>query len=440
MLQYSLKSLFSRKIITTLFTVGLIVVLVISMLLINISKQIEEGFIQQDGRYDIVVGSKGSATSLAMSALYFAAEPVQILDYKYYEDLKNRDDIQLVVPLATGDNFRGSNIIGTTPDLLYNKKLKEGQLFEVDKPFEAVVGYNVANRYNLKLGDKLVSSHGLGTGLGILTGEEEGSLTLIGVLENTNSAYDNIVFTSYNGIFETHGIDSDGHGRKENTNANFDSMLKSIGSDKAAEDSSNESSKSDVHTDHADEHDTVNEHYHDDEDERGFTSILVRTGNAAVANSLLTEYDKDSMAQAISPTATVRKLMDNIDLSKQVAKLLSYVSITLALIMVAIMTVLMFESNRKDIQTLRFIGLKRLSILKFILYQNVSLLVISIGISLALNKYVLEVVNTISSQLGIVINSNKFYADQFSILIAISALCLLPAIIQSFKVFRGLLK
>lgn len=458
MLQYSLKSLLSRKIVTSLFTLGIIVIIVISMLSVNISNQVDEGFIQQDGKYDIVVGAKGSATSLAMSALYFSNDSVPVLEHKYYEELKELKDLQLVVPIAMGDNFRGANIIGTTPELLSDKELTEGEMFKVENSFEAVVGYNVAERFKLKLGDELVSSHGLGLGLGNLTGEEEHEgLILVGILDKTNSAYDNNVFTNYDSVFEVHGIDKDGHGREEETTANFDTLLESIKDPSSAETTATETEEDHAHEEeaHEEDHDheeeahaeedhghesestTEEEHDHEhEEDERGFTSILVRTGSATAASEMLTMYDEDSMAQAISPTATVRKLMDNIDLSKQVAQLLTYIIIVLAFIMVAIMTVLMFEGNRKDIQTLRFIGLSRLKIFMFVIYQNIYLLLLGTIISLVLNRYVLEVVNNISSKLGIVIDASKFYTEQWYVLLAIVALCLVPVIIQLANAFR----
>jgi putative ABC transport system permease protein len=430
LLKYSLKSIWSRKLITSLFTLGLIVVLVISMLSVNITQQIKEGFFQQDGQYDIVIGNKGSATSLVMSALFFSAEPLGKIDYKYYADLKDRKDIQLVVPMAMGDNYRGANIVGTTPDLLRGKSLKDGKMFDPEVPFQAVVGANVAQRFKLKVGDVMVSSHGLGVSLGVTSGHEEGKYTLVGILDTTNTSYDNTFFTGVISIFDVHGIDANGHGRSDmpqDTVPTVDTTGKGAVSDAKPTD----------HTAMATPAPTADATAH--EDERGFTSILIRTGNMMVANELLTKYKDDTIAQAVNPTATVRQLMTNIDLSKQVAQLLCYIIIALSLIMIAIMTVLMFESTKKDVQTLRFIGLSRLNIIKFVFYQNIFLVLVGVVISLGLSRFALQTANTISSKMGIIIDPSKFYVDQWYVLAVIVGLCLIPVVFQLRKLFKEML-
>ena len=76
MFKYSIKSLLSKKTVSILFIMSICVAISISMLSINISSQIEEGFYQVDKKYDVIVGPNGSSTQLVMSSLFFSDDPL----------------------------------------------------------------------------------------------------------------------------------------------------------------------------------------------------------------------------------------------------------------------------------------------------------------------------------------------------------------------------
>jgi putative ABC transport system permease protein len=411
LLKYSLKSLYSRKTISSLFILAFVVVLSFSLLSVNIFSQIKEGFYKVDGDYDIVVGPKGSSTALVMSSLFFSADPIGRIDYKYYEDLKARNDLKLVIPLAMGDNYRGANIVGTTTELLASKKFKEGGMFSEDKAFEAVIGVNVATHFGLKVGDVLISSHGMGLGMGLTSGHEEGKYILTGILARTNTAYDNTFFTGLISIFDIHGISPSGNGA-------VDTMATMSTTDKAV--STTEATPV--------------------EDERGVTAILIRSGNMSLGNSLLAQFKTDTIAQAVNPTAILRQLLSNIDLSKKVAQLLTYIIIAQAVLVIAIMSFLMFESNKKEVHILRFIGLSRWNIVKFVFYQNIFILFIGTVLSGVVSRLALSTANVISETMGIVIDSSKFYPDEFKVAGLILLICLLPVVIQLRKLLKEMLK
>jgi hypothetical protein len=130
MFKYILKSIGGRKIETILFIIAIVVSLSVSMAAVNISSGIREGIIKVDGEYDIIIGPNGSDTQLLLSTLFFSEHPLGVISYSNVEKLKERGDLEVVVPLALGDNFRGNNLVGTTPLFLRNKEIKEGRFFE----------------------------------------------------------------------------------------------------------------------------------------------------------------------------------------------------------------------------------------------------------------------------------------------------------------------
>ena len=58
MFRFALKSINSKKTISILYVIALSISMTISMLSINISSQIQEGFFRVDQKYDVVVGNK----------------------------------------------------------------------------------------------------------------------------------------------------------------------------------------------------------------------------------------------------------------------------------------------------------------------------------------------------------------------------------------------
>lgn len=393
MLKYAIKSMWARKTTTILFIIALVVALTISMVAVNISSQVNEGFIRADSEYDIIIGPNGSDIQLVMSTLFFSDKPLGLIDYSYVNELKSRGDLQYVLPFALGDSYNGHNLVGSRSEFLRNKKIIEGSNFE--KPFEAVVGYNVARRNNLKVGDIIITAHGVAehhiNSLACLFHDhDDDNLELhddhpykvVGILGKSNTAYDNAVFTDIESIWLSHGNE--------------------IGA----------------------------------EYEKKATAIVIRSGNQALAGRIMREFNENSQYQGVNPTSVMRRLTTNIDISKQVAFLLCGVILILAFIIIWIMTVLMLNSIKGEVKTLRFIGLDNSLIGKFILYQNIILAIVGAMVSIIASRGVLYIANMLSSIMGIVIDPGKFYIYELAIMVVVIALCLAPIIAFLRNMFK----
>jgi putative ABC transport system permease protein len=81
-----------------------------------------------------------------------------------------------------------------------------------DATFEAVLGAKVASHYGLKIGDEIVTSHGLAE-----HGTEHAAspLTVVGILKTTHTAYDNAVFTGVETVWAVHGHEEEGQDHEE---------------------------------------------------------------------------------------------------------------------------------------------------------------------------------------------------------------------------------
>lgn len=397
MLKYVLKSMWARKTTTILFTLAIVVALTISMVAVNISSQVVEGFIRADRQYDIIIGPNGSDTQLLMSTLFFSDLPLGVIRYEYVTQLQARGDLELVLPFALGDSFRGSNLVGTRPEFLRTKNIVKGRNFL--NPFEVVVGHNVARRNNLSIGDTIITSHGVAdhslNSLACLFHDhsnehldihDDHPYIVVGILGRDNSAYDNVLFTDIKSIWLAH---------------NHTGKLTP--------------------------------------EEELVTAIVVRTGNQRASSQITSDFNSRSEYQAIHPTSVMRKLTSNIDLSKQVAYLLCAIILVLAFIIVCIMTLMMLDSLKKEVRTLRFIGLNRGIITKYVLYQTLLLAILSIVFSRLLALGVLYVSNMLSSTMGIVLDTGRVYPVEFIIAAIILGICLSPVIFYLNWLFKGAL-
>lgn len=384
MFRYSIKSLLSKKTVSILFIISICIAISISMLSINISSQIDEGFYHVDKKYDIIVGPKGSSTQLVMSSLFFSDDPLGTIDTDYLDNIMDEYEVTTIVPLAMADSYKGNRIVGTTTDLLNDYSLKSGELFKED--YEVVVGYNIATSYNLSIGDEITTSHGTSN-----YAEEHTSspYILVGILDKTNTSYDNTLFTSINSVWNAH--------------------------------------------DEEHIHSEEEEYSHEGDDHNmGYTSILVKTGSLATANKIETSLSEDVDVQAVNTTKILRKLVGNIDMSKQVALLLCGIIVVLASLLTCVMSFLMLVNSKNDIKLLKFLGMNKSKIYSYVLGQVIILIAVSITISLLINRVALSLVNNISSSLGIVLDLTKVYPTEFYIVFIYVGVIIVSTLIYSY--------
>lgn len=400
MFKYALKSIKSKKVVSSLYVLALSITLVVSMLSINISSQIRDGFYRADQKYDVIVGKKGSSTQLLMSSIFFSDDPLGTIPYSIVDDLKDIDPNMKIVPVGVGDSYNSKRIIGSSKELLEGYTFKEGKVFE--KPYEIVVGSSVAKAYGLKIGSVIISSHGVG---GQISGHDhsDSPYTVVGILDKTNTAYDEVLFTDINDVWDSHS-----HSHEE-------------------EEAHSEEEHHEHDEDEGNEHGEEEHHEHSHEDSKTVTSILIRSGSLDNVNKIIKEYDTESdTTQAINVTQSLRKLMTTVDLSKQIALLLSGLVVILSALIVIIMTYMLHKYYVKDLTVLNVIGASKKDVISYISIQNMLLLVVSIIIALLFSRLSLYIANGVSSKLGVILDISKMYKDEFIVLIGISVISMLP--------------
>ncbi len=192
----------------TVAVVALAVALVVAVALLG--DGVRRGIVQASDPFGVlVVGAKGSAQQLVLSTILLQDEPVGNMPTAVYERLRTDERVALAVPLAMGDNIEAARIIGTNSDFFTLQPstnaaptflLAEGQFFGTE--FEAVVGSAAASRLSLDIGDTFAPQHGVQRGLP--SDNHRTEHRVVGILQPTNSPYDNAVFTSLESVWHVH--------------------------------------------------------------------------------------------------------------------------------------------------------------------------------------------------------------------------------------------
>ena len=173
---------------------------VITVLLV-FNQQFQEKIKDNVRGIDLVVGAKGSPLQLILCSIFHVDFPTGNIKLNEAEQLAKNRLVKSVIPLALGDSYQGYRIVGTNRAYtdLFEADLQEGKWWEKD--MEVVAGANVAAFARVKVGDRLVSQHGLGADG---HAHDQEPMVCTGVLKKTNSVIDNLLFTNVGTVWAVH--------------------------------------------------------------------------------------------------------------------------------------------------------------------------------------------------------------------------------------------
>jgi len=218
----SIKNIFNKPLSSLITVVLLGLGIGIISLLIQLNSLIKDQMENNLRGIDMVVGAKGSPLQLILSSVYHIDSPTGNISFKEAQKISNNKMVGSSIKLLYGDNHKGFRIVGTEKKLveLYKGKIKKGK--EWNNPYEVLVGSKVYKKLKIKIGDSLISSHGLReTG----PSHSEKSFKVVGLLETSNSVLDQLIITSPESIWDihsTHGHEDDHEGDHEDEDEDED--------------------------------------------------------------------------------------------------------------------------------------------------------------------------------------------------------------------------
>ncbi len=173
----------------------------LAVLLSALNESVDQGFKKNIKGTDMVVGAKGSPLQLILSAIYQIDNPTGNISKAEADQLAKNRLIDRTVQLSFGDSYKGRKIIGTSPEYMdwYGAELRDGRAWS--KPFEAVVGAQVAVETGLKIGSTFHSAHGSDIDAEV---HDHIDFKVVGIMEHSSTILDRVILVSDQSIRDLH--------------------------------------------------------------------------------------------------------------------------------------------------------------------------------------------------------------------------------------------
>ena len=384
-----------KKVQIILIVLSIVISAGIGVLAFNVATQVDEGITNHAGYYSVIVGPAGSNTQLAMNSMYFTDSPVGTIPYSVVSSLQQDQRVTSVIPFAMADNYNGFGVVGTTPAYLDSKTVVKGEMFSATGTFEAVIGSNIAKYNSLSVGDIIYTSHSASG-----TDTHAQGITVVGILEESHSSFDNVVFTQVKTLWDMHD-----HGEEDH-----------------------------------EEHEGEEHHMHGT-----VCAVLVNTKNPSYAMQLVTEYDgriittedgDNYILQAIEPMSVVRDVLNDADDTKYIVFVLCAVILIMNIMIISIITLLNMYHSAKEISLMRLIGISMKKINLLYIIQNSIMGLASVLLAFGVSRLCMLLMNDYVESMGVVLNMSKIYPMEFIILLSVFVISVLPTVIWTFCMSR----
>ncbi len=215
LLSLAAQSAWNRRGTLALVMLSMALATALLLTLERLRTDIRASFSQAVSGTDLVVGARTGGVQLMLHAVFRVGGATNTVKMTSLKDVATHRAVAWLVPLALGDSHRGYPVLGTTPEyfqrFLYGDRqalaLREGRAFAgtLDGLYEAVLGAEVAEALQYRLGQRITLSHGLQPVSGALASEHaDKPFIVVGVLARTGTPVDRTVHVSLQAIEAIH--------------------------------------------------------------------------------------------------------------------------------------------------------------------------------------------------------------------------------------------
>lgn len=350
---------------------------------------------------DLVVGAKGSPLQIILASIFHIDFPTGNISLKDANNLTRNRLVASAIPLSLGDSYQGYRIVGTTGDYaqLYEAELAEGAWFE-DK-MTATIGAAVAKSLNLKLGDSMESAHGLAEGAG---GHDEHPYRVVGIMETTGSALDQLILVSVASVWEVHGNhDEEEHDEHEEKLVTLDRLNLTVTTEQL--------------------------------EQEDITSLLVKYRSPMAAVQLPRIVNGTSNLQAASPPYETARLFNIIGVGVDVVNILGLVIVILSATSVFIALFNSLKERKYELAIMRSMGASQLKIFILIMVEGMVLTMIGCATGFGLAHVGFGFLADSMEQIQ---TSGLFFvSEEYYVLIGSGVVGIFASVIPAFLAYRS---
>lgn len=208
LLRLALTSLNNRR-FTALLTVFAIALSVCLLLAVErIRTETRASFASTISGSDLIVGARSGSVNLLLYSVFRIGNATNNIRWDSFEHFAGHPRVKWAIPLSLGDSHRGYRVLGTSATYFEhyqygrNQALQftEGQPF--DDLFEVVLGAEVADALDYKIGQQIVLAHGVSTVS--LVKHDDKPFTVVGILARTGTPVDRTLHISLAGMEALH--------------------------------------------------------------------------------------------------------------------------------------------------------------------------------------------------------------------------------------------
>ncbi len=169
-------------------------------------------FTSVTGGFDAVLGARSSKLQLVLNAIFHLEDSPGNISPADVEVIQKNPNVEIALPIAVGDNYKGYRLVGTTTELFDHVEFAPGRHYKIEgagRPFspsekEAVVGSFVARQLSLKIGDTFHPFHGL---LYDEKMQHAETYVVTGIFEPTGTPTDHVIWIPLEGLQRMSGHD-----------------------------------------------------------------------------------------------------------------------------------------------------------------------------------------------------------------------------------------
>ena len=414
-IRISWKSLWSKPLSSALnimliaFGTGILTILILA------SSQIAGKLDNNSKDIDLVVGAKGSPLQLILSSIYYIDFPTGNIPLKEAKELMRSPFVKRAVPLALGDNYNGSRIVGTDTNFvaLYKLNLAEGKFWNND--FETTIGSGVAESQQLKVGDKFYGAHGLSSSSDV---HKSHQYTVTGIIAPQGNVADNLILTNVASVWKMH----DEHDEHDDAQAD-----------------QHEHSTAE-HTDH--DHAKHEGHHHADhkpetDDDKELTSILIQYRSPMSVAIFPRMVNETTNMQSASPAQESTRLFSLIGVGVDTLQWFARLIMLIAAVSVFVNLYNSLKERQYDLAVMRILGASRGKLFVIVIAEGIILTLAGTVVGLALGHFALQLIGSYQESSQAKLTGFLFLNEEIYLFVAGLAIGIFAAIIPAIQAYRS---
>ena len=204
----ALKSVLNRKAtaILTILTVAVSVILLLGVE--RVRTEAKSSFANTISGTDLIVGGRSGQVNLLLYSVFRIGNATNNIDWKSYQEFSQHKAVKWAIPISLGDSHKGFRVMGTNHSYFENYRYGSKQPLtfqqgkEFNELFDVVIGADVANKLDYKIGDQIILAHGISDVA--FSRHDNLPFKIVGILAPTGTPVDKTVHVSLEAIEAIH--------------------------------------------------------------------------------------------------------------------------------------------------------------------------------------------------------------------------------------------